>query len=52
MLWVGSVMVTAPETVLDVSGELAVTDEIPGAGYVVATYVPIWAVVSLTEVPD
>jgi hypothetical protein len=48
---VGSLIVTAPVTVVDVSGELAVTDEMPGAGYVVPTYVPIWATVIFTEDP-
>ena len=52
MLCVGRFIVTAPEIVVDVSGELAVTDEMPGAGYVEATYAPICAVVILTEAPD
>jgi hypothetical protein len=52
MLCDGKEIVTAPETVLDVSGEVAVTDEMPGAGYWALIYVPIWATVSLTEEPD
>jgi hypothetical protein len=35
MLWLGREIVTAPDTVLEVRGELAVTEEMPGAGYCV-----------------
>jgi hypothetical protein len=41
MLWLGRLIETAPETVVDVSGEFAVTDEMPGAGYCELMYVPI-----------
>jgi hypothetical protein len=48
---VGSVIVTVPETVLEESGEFAVTEEMPGAGYKELIYVAICEVVSLTEDP-
>jgi hypothetical protein len=52
MLCEGREIVTAPDTVLDVRGEVAVTDVMPGAGYCELIYVPICVTVKRTDVPD